>query len=530
MANKNFQNSKNSRYGKKAGSKQYGKSSSSSKGKKKPSFEEAEDKKSYGDINDASYYYGDANVLNQVMNFSFNEFGGVITNMDVDYHHTEGKIYNSMVATYWLNPAIPRADKSRATVWNEGINVASLRNYLLLSGSNAKTTLYAPQDVTILILALAEVIKVATFIARAFGVAYLFNYRNRSYPETLLTAMGIDPADYKNNLANNRIRFNKALAVASKIPFPADVPIFKKASELYANIYLDDPSSALAQTYMFVPFSVWKFNEAYDTNGAGLDTFKIVNPSTLTPLNTIIANFEQMVSALVTSSSLNSIYSDIMRLVQNGKFNSLITFNSIPEDFMVVPVFNEEVKTWIHNATIIGEPDDTATYDENTPKNDVSCSAENNNVVYSPQWHVPNSGGYDFLLDFDHDNVTVDERVMATRLSTRWAAAQIGTETAWTTLGFAVLDEYVVKATFYTGTHDYADLTIDNSFVAPTTIANTIWLADVVSKFDWAPLLYYIGTNNNVRVLGDLDYYTTVDQDVLTKIYDYEILHFIQIG
>lgn len=515
---------------KKSNSKSYGRKPNASKGKTKPKFEEEEQVNSKnGNINDASYYYGDATVLDQVMNFSFNEFGGVVTDLFIDANGP-GHIYNSMVATYWLNPSVPEVDPSFPN--NNGSNIAGLRNFLTLSGSNAKTTLYAPQDVTVLMLALAEVIKVATFIARAFGIAYLFNYRNRTYPETLLRAMGIDPTNFADTLASQRIRFNQLLAVASRIPFPADIPLFRKASELYASLYLDDASSALAQTYMFCPYSTWKFNETYDANGAGLDTLQIVDPANLKSIGQVLNDFESMINALITSSSLNTIYSDVMRLAQAGKLGTMITFNSIPEDFVVVPTYNTEVRNWIHNAVIIGAPLATAQQhfsNNNTNLNDVSCDASANTIKYSPQFEVPNKLGSAFLVDFDHDGVTVSERVESTRLSARWFSLK-DTNNKYYTTSTAFLDEYIVEATYYTGCTTAVDLTLTSSVITPSTLSSMSWISDVISKFDWAPLLYYLTTNDDVRVMGDLDYYTQLDQGLLSQIYDYEILHLLQIG
>lgn len=486
-----------------------------------------------GDINDPSYYYGDANVLEQVMNFSFNQFGGVPYDIKGSGTGTVYSAHNYMIATYWLNPSVPNSSPISTQVNMSGASIAALRNYLLLSGSNAKTTSYAPQDVIVLMLAVAELIKVATFCARAFGVAYLFNYRNRSYPESLLHAMGIDVADFNDNLAKYRVRFNKLLAIASKIPFPADVPLFKKASELYANLYLDDPSSALAQTYMFCPNTVWLFDEAYDANGAGLRTTTLVDANTPVAFSSVLYTFETMVAALVNSTSLNSIYSDIMRLAQNGKIGPMITFNSIPEDFIVVPVFNQEIKSWVHNAMIMGNPLATSAqynpYSEIfTNLNDVCCDANTNSVLYRPQFKLKGEFGYEGLLDFDHDNVSIADKVEATRLSMRWSLTK-DTNNNWYTDLLAMADEYVVKATMYTGENLTQIYTLDTSFVNPSTISQTFALTEILSKFDWAPFVYY-ETSGTMRVIGDLDYYTTIGYDTLRKVYDYEIIHLLQIG
>lgn len=542
MAKSNNNNNSKPNYKAKSNNKGYrgGKSRSNSQSKNKDIDVKKDintSKDMPGDINNPTYYYEDPTVLDQVMNFSFNQFGAV----PIDLELTQGTPYyynNPMVASYYLNPSIPQTSDGNSYAM-DGITTTSLRNFLMLSGSNAKTTNYAPQDVTLLELAIAEVIKMQTWFARAFGVAYLFNYRNRSYPETLLEAMCIDAQDFQNNLAAYRVRFNKLLAVASKIPFPSEIAAFKKAYELYMYMYQDDQDSALAQTYMLNPHTTWLFNEAYDTNGAGLETTIWCVPGVIRTLNSYLTTFESMISALLNSTSLNFIYSDIMRLIQKSVISKVITFTPIPEGFTIPPIYNEEVQTWLHNAVVMGEPLDAASqyvpvgHVGFTPNNDLSCDANNNKVWYNPQFQVyAGNVGFSRLLDFDHDTVTLEEKVRATRFSHRYTTLSNGSNTYYTDK-LALTDNYITSIQFFDGvTHPTnAGLTetiVDVNNVAPQW---AIGIPNLLSKFDWAPLLYWYDSNGQgFQVNGDLDYYTDFDFNVAKRIYDYECIHFYQIG
>lgn len=533
MANKNFKGKGKGGYKPKPSNR-----------KPRPQKEVEEDKKVMkdGDINNPAYYYESADVLDQVMNFSFNEYGGMPVELwaDENYGSMSNVTWdNHMVASFWVNPSIPETADTSPTAM-DGATTAALRNFLKLSGSNAKTTNYAPQDVSILILALAEVIKCSTFIARAFGIAYLFNYRNRTYPEVLLRAMGIDPDSFSKNLADWRVRYNKLLAVASKIPFPADLPLFRKAADLYGSLYCDDNDSALAQTYMLCPYSFWMYDETYDSNGAGLVTTKIVNPNGLIGMNQVLDAFESMISVLLTSSALNYIYSDVMRCQQKGYITNMLTFNPIPENYIVMPVYNEEVKDWLHNAVFMGAPLATGShhvtglkFSNVTNENDVSCMAATNKLLYHPQFKVATKYGFEALIDFDHDNVTIEQKVRATRFTQRYDTITDGTN-HWTD-ETALNDEYLVEACFYLdATNGNPDATISGTWLnAPSNVGATLKLMDVMSKFDWFPLQYRFYTDggvDKVAVIGDTDYYTNVDYWLARKIYDYEIIHLLQIG
>lgn len=491
-----------------------------------------------GSVNDSSYYYTDNTVLDQVMNFSFNQYGGVPLNIRNTGGGTLlGTYVTRNVMSIRLNPAIPFTRGANVAA---GIDTAGLRNFLTLSGSNAKTTNYAPQDVTILMLAVGQVISMSSYLSRALGVAYLFNYRNRDYPTTLLTSMGIDAADFADNLAYYRVRFNTLLATASKIPFPAGITYFRKCAEQYASMYTDSDNSALAQTYMFNPASTWKFNETYDANGAGLDTVGVVPPNGATNrFANYLTIFQQMIDALLNSTSLNYIYSDILRLQQSGKITDFITYNSIPENWIVMPQYNPEIETWIHNATILGSPlasTDTKPYAlmTYTNYNDVSCDASKNRIVYRPQFKHTNSFGYEALVDFRTDNVTPEMKVAATRLSARWNSFKDGTD--WYTEDFSVIDSYIVDIVMLT---DTAINTIGESFYDPdamgaTNVYTGAQYGGYLSQFDWHPLWYLIKSSDTSDPLkgisGDLNFYTTLNNQTIYQIYNYEVLHLFQIG
>lgn len=488
-----------------------------------------------GDINNPAYYYEDATTLGQLMNFSFNQFGGYPIEIWTDtVSRLDYSNYN--VACYHLNPSVPTTTGNAGQL--SGATTAAMRNFLMLSGSNAKTTNYAPQDVLILELALAEVIKMSTFCARAFGIAYMFNYRNRSYPEVLLKAMGINAVDFRANLAQYRVRFNTLMALASKIPFPNTISAFQKAADLFGSIYLDDKDSSLAQSYLFVPSTTWEFDEAYDTEGSGLKTVPVVYDATLKLMDVYLSILEAQISALLNSTTLNFIYSDILRLVQSGKISALITFTSIPEDFNVVPVYNEEVESWLHNAIILGNPLDTASqynpFTRNyTPKNDLSSDANNNTIKYWPQFRTSVAHtGYEAFIDFSHDDVTVEEKVRATRFSQRYMNIDDGAG-AYYTDEIALNDCYITRCDLYDGVSNTSfgmttsiwEYNPNNS----TYMINVMDLADRTSKFDWGPIFYLTDGMQVIRTLGDLDYYTLLDYHTIKNIYDYEVITFLQI-
>lgn len=515
---------------------------------RKPNFKEESssdsgyDKKP-GDVNNPGYYYESQTVLDQVMNFSFNEYGNVpiVLKTDSDVPLTS---YNPMVIAYYLNPCVPQTDGTVNGAGNStlnGVTTAALRNYTFFCGSNNKTTLYPPQVVILVTEAVASMVSMGTWLSRALGIPYLYNYRNRAYPDMLYRAMGIDADDLRRNLAGYRIRFNTLLAIANRIPFPAELNVIAKAAEIYGSIYLDDDNSTLAQTYLFSPRSVWTYNEIYDTNGAGLETTYVWD-GTIHTFDHYLDIFENMLSALLNSTALNAVYSDIIRLVQTDKLSKTLVFNPIPENFTVIPVYNSEIATWIHNAVIAGQALKTsAQYDPQstgkfTNENDMASSVNANTIHYHPQFQLLTDLNEDGLIDFDHDNVSIEDKVRATRFAFRCTSMVDSGNNKVYSDDFALMDYYMTEAIIYLS----SDINVPGISIGGTKFPTTLYtkaayatLVSGITKFDWAPILYATDAQIGVSTLdsvGDLDYYTQLTYDTLVRIYDYEVIHYLQVG
>lgn len=219
--------------------------------------------------NDPNWYYLNAEIANQASSFSFDQFLGVntplnaLTKSGVSSSH---QVPLPSIMTIELNPC-PGNTLSIQT----GINMAALKMYTVLSSNNAKTTNYAPQDLTMLMLSLGEVISVMEHIRRTFGVAFTYNQRNRSMPKLLIQSMGFTPDDFLGNMAQHRLQFNSWVTAINKIPFLSNIAYFYKCADLYQKVYTDS-ESAMAQLYVFKPYSTWILNETYDDNGSGLET------------------------------------------------------------------------------------------------------------------------------------------------------------------------------------------------------------------------------------------------------------------
>lgn len=476
-------------------------------------------------INDVGMYFTDPVLLNQLTNFSYDQFLGVpvdfgkddITNKDMSEQV-------SNICRYYVNPSAGWVDK--ANPLGAGINMAGFNTYLALSSSNAKTTDYAPQDVTTLLLAVGQLIAMLSWGARAYGLSNLSNARNRAYPRIAIAASGFDFEDMKSRMADYRIRYNLLVQEIDKIKVPNNVEYFRKCANMFAGVYTDQANSSLAQTYMFVPYSTWTFEEAYSEQGTGLKTKPLFTSfGTTITFGQYLDVMEEMTNKLLSSTTLHRIYSDIMRLSSKEGL-VLYQFSKLGEDYVVVPSYNPELELYINNCNSIGAPvaASSRTSQDFTPDNDVIPDVNKNCVIYRPQFApsvaLSSNGMY---VNFSHENPTVEEKVYATRLAMRTK----GTihENQYFTTQVALPDFYIVGCSFYTGASSTAEYsqTYWQMDINQFTAKQVFNLVALMSKFDWHPYVYAIDSTAENPLLGsfgDLQYYTLLDFEYIARMHD----------
>lgn len=473
-----------------------------------------------GDVNDPNYYFTDPTLKEQIATFSFNQFTGVPFKMGGGLDGRKINKTNATVMSILLNPS---AGFTTGVGVQNSVNLASLSLYTKLSANNAKTSVYAPQDLTTLILGVGQLIAISSHCARAFGVARLFNYRNRAYPKTIIKAMGIDYNDLVDNFADYRNRYNLLMVTASQIPIPANIPYFAKCSEIYANVYLDMEGSSMAQSYLFAPRSSWILNEEAE-GGTSLDVVNLratdgVSPKTM---NELLGTLQSCIEALLNSTTLNAVYSDILRVADKEGMN-LYKFTTLPDDYVVLPIYNSEIRKWINNLTIMGEPLTQPVIGDHTPGNRVVPDPSNNGIKYRPQFSLNMIATIDPILNFDSGNATVDDIIEATRLTSAYTAVT-HEGTAYTD-ACALPDYYVSRIDVYEGSTNVGSLTSVGLRFADaadeSVLLNAMTTLAVYSNFDWSPTVYLVDKSYNMfDIIQDLNYFTTVDYEYLQRLHE----------
>lgn len=482
-----------------------------------------------------NWYFTDKALAEQTAQFSFQDFIGSGTLVD-------NGVTLPSIMTISLNPS---ADNSLAGY--AGISTATLmarKLYNSLANTSGRTQQYAPQDVFTLLLALGEIISYVSYLKRALGVAFTYNVRNRDFPSKIIYCMGINAADLYANLNKYRVELNTILTQINKVPFPANIAWFDKCNALYEGIFQDN-MSPMSQIYMMIPATTWILDESSYEQGTVLRTLP-VTVSSVDSYGSVVRNFSthlnnlrDMVQALLTSTTLNYIYGDILNY--STKFGAkLLYMNIIDDSYSVVPQYDQEVLLHIHNMILLGSTnvDISGTripakpiYATYTPYNDVFPDVENNSIIYNPVFGVAGTAqqltdmkvGMMNIVDFPFGAPDLVNKIESTRFQIR---NDVGLSQGDKSLAFineggdiaglvatVLPDHYPVRITAYAP--DNTNVVITSSFVNGGLGTNG---THFLTKFDNAPLIYVTSTETGPNaVIGDVNYYTNLPSDILSR-------------
>lgn len=406
--NKNYKDNRSGRTGKNSNY-----SKRDDRNKRETAQDRMESERSRGEVyNDVNWYFTDKAMMDQASQFSLNQFLG-----NKSY---PGNLQVPAVTMFRMMPtpgATVKGDQSN------GINMASQRIYSQLSAITGRTSTYAPQDISTLMLELGEVLSIQSHIRRAFGLVYTYNQRNRALPQNLLQILGFDYADLFSKVSVYRTRFNTILTQLNKVPFPINIAYLAKCNDMYTSVYMDE-NDPMAQLYVFRPAYTWDFDEISNPDGTQLSTVALgVN---FVNMQQWLDQLEKMVNALLTSSTLNIIYADILNM-SNKAGVPLVAVPLLEENYSVLPVYNEGILEQIHNLSPLGNvvpSTDSGFITGCTNANDVVPDPNTNTIYWNPGIReldevavVQNAlGNLPIILDFFDSNPDVVRRIEATRL------------------------------------------------------------------------------------------------------------------
>lgn len=481
--------------------------------------------------NNPMWYFLDPKLAEQTSQLAFQQLGGVpalLNNTVINYPHVQVNYWNP-------SPGVQKvANYALGQPKDAAINLAGFRFFTKMAAYTGRTQTYGPQDISMMILAMGEIISCMEWMRRVFGVSHLSSEQTRVYPVQILGAMHVDPDDFFKNYAEYRIWYNKLVTLTNQLPIPKNIAYFDKCASKYEKIYLDSVSP-LGTVIVDNVATTWTLNEIYNEQGTGLDTTSFtLNYETGAPVGLqafwkYLEIVEIMIQAMLNSTTLNVVYTDILNLsskmsVEFWKFDYLLDF------YNVMPEYNPNYLLQIHNATVVAVPRIPENDLEHgfTQFNDVVSNANKNGVYYNPGVPTIGTGGNHMsqisnnyvMLDSLVPNPTWEDRLEMTRFTSMSQGNSFWTiEDVYYDVDLCLPDHYLVRIQ-WNNESSSSIMGIVGSRI-PYTYTNLGALASIVAKVDWAPMFPLVNTANDTftgNMLGDLNYYTKIEYDWLNRL------------
>jgi hypothetical protein len=241
---------------------------------------------------------------------------------------------------------------------------------------------YSRCDLFLHLLQMLEVTILTKWAQRAYG---MINYRSNTHMNLYeYKAIIIESGwDFDDLVKNQQILFNymNQFAIAMRRwVLPADMPIFKRARNIYSNYYCDNDSES-AQLYVFKPSGYRYFDATHEKGGALIYQSFGDTPMTVERWKDIMDDLMNRLN----NDDLAVINGDIVYVYKD---KSIPVVEAYPQNYCVSrAVYDPMMLVQIQNATVLYEPDPETCSITQEP----SLGADY--LVYSPEFDVPDWAG-----------------------------------------------------------------------------------------------------------------------------------------
>lgn len=333
------------------------------RGKKPYSRGDARDEKNFKKssvkdaINDISWYAHNPQMLKDAASIAFNQMLGLPMYFGPFSVGGTGSIVDKLpgIITLKMVPCFGSSTTGITDDPNSAINIAAQNLYSYVRHVNSGHSNYDPVDLMIYVAAMDQAYAYHAELVRLYGLMRFYSGFNRYIGKYLVEALGYDYDNLLPNLAGLRYLINSFAARLCTFAVPAIFPLFERHRQLYSFVYMDRPSTR-AQLYAFVPERRGIYVEPVEADGTAYKSGvrgDPVAPGYLWTLSDIKNQIDEVISPLLHSEDIGIMSGDILKAYGPDKCYQI---NALPEDWIMGPVYVEEVLRQIHNSNTIGDP------------------------------------------------------------------------------------------------------------------------------------------------------------------------------
>lgn len=363
--------------------------------------------------NDVSWYAKNQQMLTDAASFSYNSpLGNPVPFSELLSGVPNSLVGNDAVAGVAQLQFVPCIGISTNSISPANIAANNIYSYVRYMNSGAKN--YDQADMMLYLLAMDNLYMYINWMKRIYGYVNTYSQYNKYVPAAYAAADSVDIADLRANLADFRLFINNCCARASAFCVPAVMPLFVRHSWMVSNIYKDS-DTLKAQSYMYVPSWFYKYDETGSKYGGQLIIQGRTGNAKLSDLRTI---FESMFSKLAYSEDIGVMSGDILKAYGQER---LFKLSSVDPDYTVLPVYNEEVLSQIHNLQIV-EPN---TASENAKTWNVTQDPDTGYLVFNPTVIPWAYNPKKIMVNMPWDGVTPADTMVATRLTAAYEGSKL---------------------------------------------------------------------------------------------------------
>jgi hypothetical protein len=497
--------------------------------------------------NDPNWYLVNGQLAQNVANFSYNLATGERIHLAPDITTGTGLKPTNMrlpgVCAIHTGPSVGVANGATAPV-----NVAMKDIYSFVRHANSGHANYDAPDLMLYLLAADSVQTFWAYMVRAYGIARVYSQVNRYMGDAMLTAMGFNPDSLRSNMPQFLAFINQYAIKASVLAVPNTMTYFLRHQWMYHNIYMDE-DNAKAQTYMYVPSYLYKYNINETTNAGELvpvwlcdkisanGVILTATPKAWTEIASIATD---ILNAMLSQEDCGIMSGDILKAYGSDK---LFRFDQIPTEYAISPVYSEEVLEQFHNTDFLGHFVGVATSIEGTVKVQIDPDAaftvaqdtgigqgtlRCNPYVVGSAWNA-----YSKFLDFWKDDVTPEMSLVASRNKAHATLVNYGVVnkqgTAVANAIAMALESVGSEFVFCAEIFYYDSLTgvLSSIDVMPSSAATTTYNTAAVAqstKFNEFPLLPGVAAGFLNMPVGEMSNFTVISGAEVTAMHNCAML------
>lgn len=440
--------------------------------------------------NDWSWYAASEQLLKDAASFPFSRPLGIINPVSIylkDLTSAQPKGNISVPGIFRINYVSTIGISTSDT---SNVNVASRQIYSYIRHANSGHANYEAPDLMMYLIAMGEIYGWIATLDRAYGTCRYYSQRNRFTGRTLVKAMGFNYDSLVSELADFRQFINITKKRISALCVPKTMSYF--ARRYYLNSYIfKDSASDRAQLYLFRQTDLYQLSATKLSTGTSLFRYNLDDDLDLGGIKTLT---NEILEPLLSDEDFNIMSGDILKAFAKEGCWSLV---DTPDDFVVVPEYNEEILDQIHNATQIRLDFSTTVptgaykaYDYRGIVHQVNGSIRNYEFANSPTVGAI-SGRKDLILDLDEGHTDPKNVMVATRLSNISNHQEYDTgadeETGFLATGTEIVTGYsIFYNTGSAGTYSYisvSDVSVDTTGEQEPAIADNFFKMTLISAF-----------------------------------------------